>query len=337
MNIIDEIGKIRTWLAELNRLLMGICRAGGEANTASNQGAGGVGLYNGKVAADLQFRNINAASNKITVVHDAPNKEVDIDVDPSKIDLGDLGDVDNAAPNDNDVLTWDAAGATWQPEVGGGGGGVVESDIQFYDEFDDASIYWAWRDDAHNGTIVEAGSVVTLSLAAAADGRGVRPGKDYNPRIFTGCIGYPMIAECKLNSYSVNDGTSAGLYVSMSPGYKHWDWYLIARERNDGVGYNGLCVWANGANKATNAITTLPIWLRLRIGLWTGYMSDRIYGDYSLDGIAWTNVYSARIDTSLGSYGTMGIGLFIENYLSGGAQAIAAPFEYFRMYRVWGP
>lgn len=52
----------------------------GEANTASNQGVGGVGLVNGKVGVDLQFRNINAGSSKITVTLDAPNKEVDLDV-----------------------------------------------------------------------------------------------------------------------------------------------------------------------------------------------------------------------------------------------------------------
>ena len=252
-------------------------------------------------------------------------------------DLGDLGDVSAAAPNDNDVLTWDTAGATWQPEAGGSGG-VAEPDIQFYDEFDDASIYWAWRDDAHIGTIVEAGSVVTLSIAAAADGRGVRPGKDYNPRMFTGVIGYPFIAECKLNSFAVNDGVSAGLYISMSPGYKTWDWYLIARERNDAIGYNGLCVWANGTNKATNAVTTLPIWFRLRVGMWAGYASDRIYGDYSLNGTDWVNLYSTRIDHANASYGTMGVGLFVENFIGGlGLNAVAAPFEYFRMYRVWGP
>jgi len=53
---------------------------GGETNTASNQGVGGVGLYNSKVGVDLQFRNINAGSSKVTVTLDAPNKEVDIDV-----------------------------------------------------------------------------------------------------------------------------------------------------------------------------------------------------------------------------------------------------------------
>jgi hypothetical protein len=47
----------------------------------------------------------------------------------SSIDIGDLGDVSAAAPNDDDVLTWDAGGATWQPEaasagIGGSTGGT---------------------------------------------------------------------------------------------------------------------------------------------------------------------------------------------------------------------
>ena len=33
--------------------------------TASNQGVGGVGVYKQKTGADLEFKNINAGSNKI--------------------------------------------------------------------------------------------------------------------------------------------------------------------------------------------------------------------------------------------------------------------------------
>lgn len=41
--------------------------AGGEANTASNQGVAGVGFFDTKNGVDLEFRNLNVASNKLTV------------------------------------------------------------------------------------------------------------------------------------------------------------------------------------------------------------------------------------------------------------------------------
>ncbi len=51
--------------------------------TASNQGAGGVGPYKQLNAGDLEFKNINAGSNKVTVTDDVGNDEIDIDVDES--------------------------------------------------------------------------------------------------------------------------------------------------------------------------------------------------------------------------------------------------------------
>ena len=63
----------------------------GESNTASNQGVGGTGLFNGKVGVDLQFRNLIAGSSKTTVTLDAPDKEVVIDVVESALTLGNLG------------------------------------------------------------------------------------------------------------------------------------------------------------------------------------------------------------------------------------------------------
>lgn len=62
----------------------------GEANTASNVGTAGVGVFKVKNGVDLEFKNINAGSNKITIIDDAGDNEIDIDVDPSNISPSDL-------------------------------------------------------------------------------------------------------------------------------------------------------------------------------------------------------------------------------------------------------
>lgn len=54
----------------------------GEINTASNQGLSGQGLYLAKSGVDLQFKNIRAASPKITVANNAGQKAVDVDLGP---------------------------------------------------------------------------------------------------------------------------------------------------------------------------------------------------------------------------------------------------------------
>jgi len=53
--------------------------AGGETNTASNQGTDGVGVFDVKSGVDLQFRHVAPASTKVTVALNG--KDVDIDVD----------------------------------------------------------------------------------------------------------------------------------------------------------------------------------------------------------------------------------------------------------------
>jgi hypothetical protein len=52
----------------------------GEGNTASNVGTAGVGLFDGKVVVDLQFRKANPLSNRLSIALDAPNQKVDFDV-----------------------------------------------------------------------------------------------------------------------------------------------------------------------------------------------------------------------------------------------------------------
>jgi uncharacterized lipoprotein YehR (DUF1307 family) len=68
--------------AQLGNLPTG---GGGEANTASNVGAGGVGVYKTKTGVDLKFKNINAGSSKVTIIDDTGNDEVDVDVSEGNI------------------------------------------------------------------------------------------------------------------------------------------------------------------------------------------------------------------------------------------------------------
>lgn len=64
--------------------------ASGEANTASNIGAGGIGVFAQKSGVDLQFKNIIAGSNKLLVSDDTADSEIAIDVQPGNISHQDL-------------------------------------------------------------------------------------------------------------------------------------------------------------------------------------------------------------------------------------------------------
>lgn len=66
-------------------------QGGGEANTASNVGTAGVGVFKTKAGIDLTFKKINAASARVTITDDTTNDEVDIDVNLAGINLVDLG------------------------------------------------------------------------------------------------------------------------------------------------------------------------------------------------------------------------------------------------------
>ena len=77
---------VQNAIEELQTEIDGIA-AGGEVNTASNTGTDGTGIFVQKTAANLEFKNINAGSNKITVINDAVNNEIDIDIDETNLNI----------------------------------------------------------------------------------------------------------------------------------------------------------------------------------------------------------------------------------------------------------
>lgn len=81
---------------------------GGTITGASNVGTAGEGLFDAEVGGVLNFRNINAGSSKVTVALDGANKEVDIDVNESQINVRNL---DNVSPGNNlSFAGWDGTG-----------------------------------------------------------------------------------------------------------------------------------------------------------------------------------------------------------------------------------
>ncbi|HEX9779979.1 MAG TPA: hypothetical protein VGB20_02050, partial [bacterium] len=85
---------------------------GGEANTASNVNAGGVGVFEQKAGVDLQFRGVNAASSAITVALDAGNSEIDIGL--GTVALDDLSDVAVSGPANAQLLVYDFADSRFE-------------------------------------------------------------------------------------------------------------------------------------------------------------------------------------------------------------------------------
>jgi hypothetical protein len=54
-------------------------------SSASNVGSSGIGLFDAKTGNDLQFRSLNAASNRVTLSLDAANRKVDLDVSAANV------------------------------------------------------------------------------------------------------------------------------------------------------------------------------------------------------------------------------------------------------------
>jgi hypothetical protein len=102
----------------------------GGSNTASNVGLSGVGLFRSKVGVDLQFRNIDVASSRLTVALNAVNRTVELDAVEANFDINALGGGPLTVPNGGTGAISFTAGDILQ---GNGAGAITASGIQATD------------------------------------------------------------------------------------------------------------------------------------------------------------------------------------------------------------
>lgn len=228
--------------------------------------------------------------------------------------------------------------------IGANGGGVSEEDIQFLDNFDDEDRHWGWADDAKNGSITEAGDVVTLAVADSVNG-GIGGGQNNGPRCLLGDPGAPFEVKALLNSYTVRNCTQAGICLSISSGSGSDNlWLMFGRtQRAEDAGLDGLAItdFAGGWS-ATNAVTTLPIYLRFRITVLSKDAAAICECAYSDDDITYTVLDTVALSSFYDGYkDNLAVGIFARNRVGGEAGVwiplIEAPFEWFKMKRTFGP
>lgn len=72
---------------QLSDFVAGLTTApgGGEANTASNTGTAGIGVFKQKVGVNLEYKKLNPASAMVSIIDDTANSKIDINIVPANI------------------------------------------------------------------------------------------------------------------------------------------------------------------------------------------------------------------------------------------------------------
>lgn len=212
---------------------------------------------------------------------------------------------------------------------------IIGTLVNFLDNFDTDSLHQLWTKDKidANRTVTPSKTNKILTIAIANNAHGdwwYDPvGNQLNdaPKVIMAIPGTPAEFITKLNSYTVNDFTHAGIFISSNPQGKADDViYLFGRYKNSITAKDGLA--ALKLSEITYvAVTTLPIWLKIKV---TGKTNSYIHFLYSTDGENYILLHTSS--TAWFGTGQYYIGLFAKNMGAAWAN-ISAPFESFKMIR----
>ena len=213
----------------------------------------------------------------------------------------------------------------------GMGGGAV---LKFRDLFNDSSLFWGWQlylgETPAGKSGMEANGVYKLRINNTIHGVWM-PGVGNNeaPRLWTGILTYPCEIITRLDEITRLENTGAGLFLAKSAiEVTEPNWFCIG-QRSDATS-EGVAVSKDGAAVVRTDITTLPMWLRIRIGC-PSVTSVRAYFDYSIDGLNWVNLYELpEVGFYYFSFAPPCVGLFVNNWAAFWNMA-EAKFDFFQM------
>jgi len=204
--------------------------------------------------------------------------------------------------------------------------------FRFKDNFADESQHWAWR--LFKGELSEVGKegveqngYYQLSVADTKDGRWDTDDNEA-PRLIVGVPSVPCEIKTRLDYFTDIENSCAGLFITGGPttfGGSHF--FAIVRKHTattDGIAVVETAQPLNG----TAPITTLPVWLRIRLGC-AAYCAINAYFDYSHDGVNWTTLWVQNTGWQFLNITSIATGIFVNNFSD--FKAVTGRFDFFRI------
>ena len=154
------------------------------------------------------------------------------------------------------------------------------------DNFDDGIRNPVWTDEPNNGSIVEAGNVLTIAIADGIDGRFWETNKN-GPVCYIDSTS-TIILTTKINNFTLNNNTRTGFYITNSVDGNHGIFFGKVRKDSDGL--NGLeALKFITGQLAYSAVASLPVWLKISAN--NSGLDSIMKFYYSTDGETWNYLY----------------------------------------------